>query len=267
MLMAGSGYGKSAMLAQMALNASLQGYTTAFLTLELARDDVMARMDANISGVSVSVVSEKGKRVRGSLIKKFREATIDPGPLYVQYYPTKSIAINKIEEYIQRLRDEHGITLDLLIVDYFDLLRMMGSYTQKYEALEENMEILRGLAGKYDMAIWTASQVNRPGIGKETVGMDDIASGFGKVFPLDLLVTISQTEEEKRQGVFRLHFPKSRLGPSGDLVFMQPDFELMRFKALTTAEAEAAGLYPKKKEKKTKKAAPRTTILGDPAGA
>ena len=263
MLMGGSGYGKSAILAQIALNASLQGYTVAFLTLELARDAVMARLDANVAGFPLAHVSAVPKKIKKGIYEAYTENPVKPGPLYVQYYPTKSISVKRIEEYVKRLRDEQGVTVDLLVVDYFDLLRMEGTYTKKYEALEENIEILRGLGGIYDMGIWTASQVNRPGLGKETVDMDDIAGGFGKVFPLDLLITISQTKEEKIQKIFRLHFAKSRLGPSGGEVFVQPDFEKMRFNVLTASDAEAMGLVVPKPKKRYRKTKERTASMGE----
>jgi DNA replication protein DnaC len=262
MLMGGSGYGKSAILAQIALNASLQGYTVAFLTLELNRDAVMARLDANIGEVPLNDIGSKPTKLTKKLLKRFSENPTPPGSLYVQYYPTKSVSVRKVEEYVKRLRDEKGISVDLLLVDYFDLLKMEGSYDKKYEALEENIEILRGIGGLYDMAIWTASQVNRGGLGKEIVDMDDIAGGFGKVFPLDLLITISQTKHEKVKEVFRLHFAKSRLGPSGGVVYVLPNFDMMRFTVMTEAEADAKGFTVKE----SKKRAPKTTMVGTPGG-
>lgn len=247
MIMGGSGYGKSALLGQFALQASLAGYSTAYLTLELDADEVMKRNDSANTGIPVGEIAiankKRVKRKLFDLYKGLSDQGKKPGKYFVQYYPTKSIGIPQIEHYVQRLRDEQGVTLDALFVDYFDLLKMVGTYTKKYEALEENCEILRGLGGMYDMGIWTASQVNRPGIGKETVDMDDMASSFGKVFPLDLLLTISQTKSEKDLKALRLHIAKSRLGPANEVVFVERDFSRMRFKALTADEAKRKGLY------------------------
>lgn len=251
MLMAGSGYGKSALLGQLALEASLQGYTVAYVTLELAAEEVMKRNDSSNTGIPVSSLGvAKPRRVKKQLFDLYKSQQVigkQPGPYYVQYYPTKTVGIPDIEAFVERLRDEYGVTLDLLVLDYFDLMKMTGSYTKKYEALEENCEILRGLAGTYDMAIWTASQVNRGGIGEETVDMDNISGSFGKVFPLDLLLTISQTKQEKTKKVFRLHIAKSRLGPTHESVFVEPDFDRMRFTALTADEAKRKGLYANSK--------------------
>jgi len=255
MLMGGSGFGKTAILGHFALNASLAGFTTAYLTLELSADNLMVRCDASNTGIPIKDVPLASKKtIKDKIHKVYHSVKPNPAPFYVQYYPTKSISISNIEAFVQRLREEKGVTLDLLVVDYFDLLRMQGTYQKKYEALEENVEILRGLAGQYNMAVWTASQVNRSGVGKDDVDMEDIASGFGKVFPLDLLLTISATKEERTQKVLRLTTVKSRHGAAGEMIFVQPDFERMQFPALTAAEATAKGLYkPKVGTPKTSK--------------
>lgn len=248
MVMGGSGFGKSAMLGQFALASSMAGFTTAYLTLELSADLLMSRCDSHNTGIPLSDITKiPSKKVKKKIKEAYHAGSVKPAPLYVQYFPTKSVGIHDIEAYVQRLREEKGITLDALFVDYFDLLRMVGDYTKKYEALEENIEMLRGLAGQYDMAVWTASQVNRSGIGKDDVDMEDIAAGFGKVFPLDLLFTISQTKQERTKKVFRLTNAKSRLGPAGTVLWVEPDFSRMRFTAFDEDEAKTRGLYLRKK--------------------
>jgi len=270
MIQGHSGLGKSAILSQMARKASLAGYTTAYLTLELDADSVMDRCDAAFSDVPLPYLVHKEKDIKRGLKEAYVSSSTTPASLFVQYFPTKSISLTQVEHYVERLRDEKGTTLDLLVVDYFDLLKMTGSYEKKYEALEENCEILRGLAGKYQMAIWTATQTNRGGVNKENVGMDDIASGFGKVFPLDLLITMSQTEEEKKKlasEVMRLTIAKSRLGPSNEVVYIVPNFEKMQFVDYDEVEAKNKGLIPQNQKKRTRgvrrtKSAPKLSNWG-----
>jgi len=256
MIMGSSGHGKSALLAQLALAASQAGYKAGFITLELSQDQVMDRMDANIAGIPLDALVVRGNSVQKQVVNKIKavQGTLGkrPGQLYVQYYPTKSISVNQIEEYLDRLRHEVGVTLDVLFVDYFGLMKMVGSYKNKWEALEENCEMLRGIAGKYDMAIWTADQTNRGGLSKETSDMDDISGAFGKVFPLDLMITISQTKEEKANNkVFRLHIAKSRLGPANEQVWIEPDFAKMRFACYSEDDAKKMGLVTHKKKGKS----------------
>jgi hypothetical protein len=256
MIQGHSGLGKSALMTQIARKASLAGYTTAYLSLELDSDAVMDRYDAALSNIALQNLVHKGPEVRRGVKEAYVSAGVTPARLYVQYYPTKSISLTQVSDYVDRLREEKGVTLDLLVVDYFDLLKMEGNYTKKYEALEENCEMMRGLAGKYSMALWTATQTNRGGVSKETVGMDDIASGFGKVFPLDLLVTMSQTEKEKKNPaseVLRLTLAKSRLGPSNETIYIVPNFAKMQFKDYDEREAGRKNLIVKGIKKKQPK--------------
>jgi hypothetical protein len=242
MLMGASGHGKSALLGQFALASSLAGYKTAYITLELSQDQIMGRMDAHNSGIPLDAIPVKGAKVVSEIAGVFATNSVPPGELYVQYFPTKSISITQVEEYLDRLRRERGVTLDALFVDYLGLMRMVGSYQSQWEALQENCSLLRGVAGKYQMVIWTADQTNRGGMGKEIVDMDDISGSFGKVFPLDLMINISQTKAEKLNEVFRLNIAKSRLGPANKQVWVEPNFALMRFEGVDEDEAKRRGL-------------------------
>ena len=258
MIMGGSGRGKTAILGQLAIQASLQGYTVGYVTLEASSDEIMKRCDSHKSGIRLKDIplAKTKNKLQDKLASVYTSGQQRPGPLFVQYFPTKTVGVLEIERFVERIREDQGKALDLLIVDYFDLLKMMGSYTKRYEALEENIEHLRGVAGKFDLACWTASQVNRSGLDKEIVDMDDIASGFGKVFALDLLIAISQTKAERKENVLRFHFAKNRSGPGGAVVYVEPDFERMRFTALTDAEADSRGLYKKKATKTASKPVP-----------
>ena len=246
MVMGSSGHGKTAILGQLAVSASLQGYITAYITLEISGDEIMKRADSHNTGIPVSDIPvTKRAQLAQALHKSYTNCSPPPAPLFVQYFPQKSASVAQVEEFVVRLREERGVTLDLLVVDYLDILKMTGDFSKRYEALEENTAILRGLAGKYNMAIWTASQTNRTGVEKEVVGMEDMSGAYGKAFPLDLLITISQTRQERLQKVLRFHFAKNRFGPAGGIVYVDADFERMRFTALTEAEADAKGFTKK----------------------
>jgi len=264
LLLGGTGFGKSAFLSQIAMQGSRQGYRTAFITLELDADSVMARMDAFNTNLPVETLPHKGPTCAKKLYEVFEgDPTQLPAEMFVKYYPTKSIDLTHIESFLERLRMEQGVTLDLLVVDYFDLLKMVGVYKDKWAALEENCEILRGMAGKYDMAIWTAGQTRRDGISKELVGMDDISASFGKVFPLDLMLTMSQTPEERIKKAMRVRAAKNRFGPTDGIMFVEHDFTRMRFTAFSEDEAKKKGLYtPKGKKKRNASASTGTLYQG-----
>jgi len=249
MLMGASGHGKSALLGQFAVAASMAGFNVGFITLELDEDAIMDRMDSHNTSIPLEVLQVVPKKVSDGVLDAFKNSSaVRPGNLYVQYYPTKSVSIHQVEDYMRRLRDEKGVTLDALFVDYFGLLKMVGEYKDEWAALGENCAMLRGIAGEYDTVIWTADQTNRGGMSKNDVDMDDIAGSFAKVYPLDLMVNISQTKAEKKNDIMRLHIAKTRLGPANKQVWVEPNFKVMQFQGFSEDEAKARGLVLKVKK-------------------
>ncbi len=241
-VMAASGRGKSAILACMSAHTTLQGYVGAYLTYELDDADIMDRVDASLSGIALRELGLRKKPLMRSLVKAAKKAKPAPGPLFVKFSPTKSEGLSGVRAFLERIRTERGTTPDVLYLDYFDLLKMEGSYSAKHEALEENMEMLRGLAGEYNMAIWTACQTNRGGVSKGQVDMEDMASSYGKVFPLDVLIAVGQGEKEKRNDVFRLFVAKSRISKGQETFYIRPEFEKMQMNMLTDTEVQSLGL-------------------------
>jgi len=276
MIMAASGRGKSAYMGDMAVRMSRKGYIGAYLTLELSASEVMTRFDSAVSGVPLAHVPKKANKVSNAIKAAMQNPTnsITPANLYVQYSPTKSIGIGDIESFIDDLRIKEGISLDFLVVDYFDLLKMEGSYTDRTVALEENMEMLRGIAGKNNMVIWTASQTNRGGVNKEDVDMGDIASSYAKVFPMDMLLIVNQTKEERENGIFRLKIEKSRSSVAGTEIWVKGDFSTMKFEFFTEEEAEdldltsnspissASSVTAPSYKKKKKRSGPANSFMG-----
>ena len=69
---------------------------------------------------------------------------------------------------------------DVIIVDYADLLRGHGQ--EKRHELEGIYEDLRGLAGEYEIPVWTASQANRSALEEDVIDEqegEDAPSGGG----------------------------------------------------------------------------------------
>ena len=102
----------------------------------------------------------------------------------------------------------------LVIVDYGDLLKI-NAKKDKHEALEELYEDLRGMAGEYDVPVWTASQAGRSALEEDIIEADKIASSYGKVMVADFLMSLSRKVEDKMSGTGRGHVIKNRFGPDG----------------------------------------------------
>jgi replicative DNA helicase len=102
---------------------------------------------------------------------------------------------------------------DLVIVDYADLLRGAGKEIR--HELGNIYEDLRGLAGEYEIPVWTASQANRSALEDDVIGAEKIAESYSKIMTADFVLSLSRKIEDKIAGTGRWHVIKNRFGPDG----------------------------------------------------
>jgi replicative DNA helicase len=134
------------------------------------------------------------------------------GELIIKYYPTKSTSVIGLRGHIEKCIMQ-GKKPDIVIVDYADLLR--GHGTEKRHELEGIYEDLRGLAGEYEIPVWTASQANRSALEEDVIGAEKIAESYGKVMVADFVISLSRKVQDKLAGTGRWHVIKNRFGPDG----------------------------------------------------
>lgn len=205
-VMAPAGIGKSWLLINIGANAVKAGKTVIHYTLELNENYVGQRYDSVLTGINAQTlknhqdtVEEKMKTIRGELI--------------IKYYPTKSVGVMGLKAHLEKTM-MLGNAPDLVIVDYGDLLKI-NTKKDKHEALEELYEELRGMAGEYNIPVWTASQAGRSALEEDVIEADKIASSYGKVMVADFLMSLSRKVEDKMSGTGRGHVIKNRFGPDG----------------------------------------------------
>ena len=107
----------------------------------------------------------------------------------------------------------HGKKPDLIIVDYADLLRGHGKEIR--HELGNIYEDLRGLAGEYEIPVWTASQANRSALEDDIIGAEKIAESYSKIMTADFVLSLSRKIEDKLANTGRWHVIKNRFGPDG----------------------------------------------------
>ena len=109
-----------------------------------------------------------------------------------------------------------GHSPDLILVDYADLRRDVGSQDQAVRhALGNIYEDLRGLSGEFQIPVWTASQSNRSSLEDEIIGAEKIAESYAKIMTADFVMSLSRKIEDKIANTGRVHVIKNRFGPDG----------------------------------------------------
>ena len=200
-----AGIGKSWGLINIGANAVKKGMTVVHYTLELNEAYVGLRYDSVITGIANQNLKHYQSQVKEDLEKL-------KGELIIKYYPTKTISVIGLRAHIEKciMQDKRP---DVVIVDYADLLRGPGQ--EKRHELEGIYEDLRGLAGEYDIPVWTASQANRSALEEDVIGAEKISESYGKVMVADFVISLSRKVQDKLAGTGRWHVIKNRFGPDG----------------------------------------------------
>jgi len=205
-VMAPAGIGKSWMLINIGANALKAGKTVVHYTLELNENYVGQRYDSVLTGINAQTL----KNHQDTVEERMRSLT---GELIVKHFPTKSVSVLGLKAHLEKTI-MMGQTPDLVIVDYGDLLKI-NTKKDRHEALEELYEELRGMAGEYEIPVWTASQAGRSALEEDVIEADKIAGAYGKVMVADFLMSLSRKVEDKMSGTGRGHVIKNRFGPDG----------------------------------------------------
>ena len=142
-----------------------------------------------------------------------------------------------------------SVPIDMIIVDYGDLLRPVRYLKEKRNELESIYEELRGIASEYEAPVWTASQTNRSGLNAEVITMESISEAFNKCFVADFIFSISRTVEDKGTNGGRLFVAKNRNGPDGLIYPLFMDTANVCIKVLEASQDDEIMEVSAKKQK------------------
>jgi replicative DNA helicase len=209
-VIAPTGAGKSMALVHLGSQALKAGKTVIHYTLELQDTVIGSRYDSCLTKIPLDSLTAFKEKI-------YEEVQDIEGKLIIKEYPTKSASTMTLKNHLEKLR-MRSINVDMVIVDYADLLRPVAIQREKRNELESIYEELRGLAQEFKCVVWTASQTNRSGLNAEVITMEAISEAFNKCFVADFIFSISRTIDDKIANTGRMYIAKNRNGPDG-LVF------------------------------------------------
>lgn len=231
-IIAGSGVGKSVMLACIARENLLRGKKGVYITLELAEDKVAQRFDAIFSGLPIQNLYDRKDELFEKLTHLDGVDYDSQMPLVIKQWPPGVASVNTIRAYIAQLRF-HGYNPDFVIVDYVgEMQDMPGMKT--YESRERTVRDLRALAVEEDLFIATAMQPNRgskdqqQGSKVERIDDNHLADSFGQIRPLDGAISLNQNDSEKSLNLGRGYVIKQRDGKSRYQIYLKFDKDCLR---------------------------------------
>ena len=153
--------------------------------------------------------SLESPKVRAMAVDKVRK--LHPlRNLRVVERPTGSLTVQGLIGLLDNLESTEGFVPDMVVLDYADLMNVK---TDDYRInLGELYKRLRGLAIERNMAMVTATQLNRRALSMDRRGMASVAEDISKVFTCDAFLVYAQTELEAEMQVARLNLAAGRAG-------------------------------------------------------
>ena len=204
-MVAPAGIGKSWALMNVGADAVKKGKTVLHYTLELNEAYVGLRYDSVITGIANQNLKHYQEDIKEQLEKL-------KGELIIKHYPTKTVSVMGLRAHVEKCIMQNKKP-DVIIVDYADLIRGHGQ--EKRHELEGIYEDLRGMAGEYEIPVWTASQANRSALEEDVIDASKVSESCGKVMVADFVLSLSRKVQDKLAGTGRWHVIKNRFGPDG----------------------------------------------------
>jgi len=218
-----------------------RGANILHITLELSKVKTALRYAGAISNVEVHRRFEPQNRAR--MVTALEKAkTMYNGDLKIFEFPPDEISVVHIYQLIDKLRKQDNWHPDVLVIDYLELLisRRASDNDKEYNKQKQVSTQIRGVAKNEDVLIFTATQTNREdpkakkGPGGGVIGINRVAESFGKMMPMDYVVTANQELDEYNNDhpQLRLWVAKNRNGQKNKKVTISINYKTFRLSEL-----------------------------------
>lgn len=221
-ILAPTGVGKTLTLINIGVGAMLQGIKVVHATLEISPRKTARRYDIRLVKRPFSDIREDP----GIVSKKLKSISKSGAGLHIKDYTSVSVSVLDFRTYLERLRAK-GFNFGLIIVDYADLMYQSQRYKDKRHELTAISQGLRRLAAEFRVPLWTASQAGRDAGKSGRTSLWDIAEDIGKANTADLIISISQNDQEKDDGIAYLKIVKTRLDKHNPKIAVSIDYDTM----------------------------------------
>ena len=233
--------GKTALALNIAANAARSGKVVVLFSLEMSKTQLGNRLLSTMSDVNSLSLST------GNLSDEDMRALIDALEQMEQYKlfidDTASISLLEMRSKARRIKHEHG--LDLIVIDYLQLMQGGRSRLTEQNRQQEISEIsrsLKALARELDVPILALSQLSRSVEmrAEKKPQLSDLRESGSLEQDADMVMFLYRDEYYNRddtnnQNLAELILAKNRNGPTTS-IRLQFKKETMRFGDLTRAE-------------------------------
>ena len=208
--------GKSALSLNFALHNALQGKKVAFFSLEMSKESILMRLLSTLSRINLSQV------INGQIQEKRWSDLIQAAgklsslPFFID--DSSPLSPYEIRSKARRLKSKHG--LDLLVIDYLQLMKLPERTESREREVSEMSRLLKSFSKELGIPIITLSQLNR---GVESRSnrrpiLSDLRESGAIEQDADLIMMLYREdyyEEGEGDNIAEVIINKHRNGPTG----------------------------------------------------
>lgn len=201
--MAPPGGGKTMLMCNLAANHLMQGLNVLYITLEMAKEEIAKRIDANMLDYNLSDIINMEKDVYDRKIQELRERYT--GKIIVEEYPTSCAGASHFRHLIHELRIKKNFSPQIVYVDYLNIcsssrVKISAGLYQYVLCISEE---LRGLAQEQGFILFSATQMNREGLSSDDPGFEHVSQSIGLPATCDFLGVLIPNEDNPSQIWFK----------------------------------------------------------------
>jgi len=233
-ILAVSGTGKTLVLTNLATNYTKLKFNVLFIALEELENRMVLKFEQSM------LRQNKSNILNGSTLNEenfnkyqdfYEQNRAHFGNLFFARYSPRTVTPAKIEQLISDVTIRQGINIDVVIVDYPELLRNPHATGNEAEDGGKLFEEMRRIGQDYNVVMWTASQMNRTAYSAAIKTSEHMEGSLRKRNAAELVLAVNQTPEEFKAGFTRLYVDKLRNPPEG------PFDKMLGFKVLGSAQS------------------------------
>lgn len=258
------GIGKTTCLVEFAARAYLNGFNVLFCSGEMSKYDIQTRFDSHFAGVPsqryrTGHLDDDEMSRWSKTVEKYK--LTQNNFLEVTAFP-RLFNVQQIEADIVRVQDKWEAAVDLLLVDYINIMnpnKATRNGNKDWEAQSDVVWDLKGLVADINGGIscWTAGQIKDEAFDTDRLELDHLkyARAISETAPI--VVGLIRTVDDELEKRMRFQVLKMRNAQRLERsIFLHPNLELMRlhesFKAkknLAELDDQVGGIDKAKKRK------------------
>lgn len=234
-----TGIGKSVFAVMQAVATAQTGKTCLFFSMEMNHAEIIDRIVANVSGVDQSRL--KQGRVNPEEMKSVREAMKKLEDMNIIIDTDSATTLDSIRSKAQR-QAQTSIGLDMIIIDYLQLMSMPGKYSNRQEEVAALSHQIKQLAASLNVPIMVLVQMNpkdeRGKDGEEILPHhDDVRESRAISHDSNMFIILHRnTKTDNTADRTLIILSKNRGGAAGKIVACHSDLSVAMFREIKKEE-------------------------------